>query len=84
MARRDPAVRVAVRVGCRLRHWQAEERGYSTIQGTRPHTPAYALTDSPTGLAAWIAEKLYVWTDHDGDVERSVDLDWLLTNITRT
>src|SRR5215211_681848 len=48
-----------------IRHWQTEERGYSLIQGTRPQTAAYALTDSPTGLAAWIAEKCYVWTDHD-------------------
>jgi microsomal epoxide hydrolase len=65
-----------------IRHWQTEETGYSLIQGTRPQTPAYALTDSPVGLAAWIAEKFYVWTDHDGDVERAVDVDSLLTNIT--
>jgi pimeloyl-ACP methyl ester carboxylesterase len=65
-----------------IRHWQTEERGYSLIQGTRPQTPAYALTDSPTGLAAWIAEKFYVWTDHDGHLEPPVDIDSLLTNIT--
>ena len=64
------------------RHWRAEETGYSTIQGTKPQTPAYALTDSPTGLAAWIAEKFHRWTDHDGDVEQAVDLDSMLTNIT--
>ena len=62
-----------------IRQWQSEESGYSLIQGTRPQTPAYALTDSPAGLAAWIAEKFYVWTDHDGNVERAVDLDSLLT-----
>jgi pimeloyl-ACP methyl ester carboxylesterase len=65
-----------------IRHWQTEETGYSLIQGTRPQTPAYALTDSPTGLAAWITEKFHAWTDDDGDLERSVDLDSLLTNIT--
>ena len=66
-----------------IRHWQTEETGYNLIQGTRPQTVAYALTDSPTGLAAWIAEKFYGWTDHDdGDLEPPVDLDWLLTNIT--
>jgi pimeloyl-ACP methyl ester carboxylesterase len=65
-----------------IRHWQTEESGYSLIQGTRPQTPAYALTDSPTGLAAWIAEKFYAWTDHDGDPAPPVDIDWLLTNIT--
>jgi pimeloyl-ACP methyl ester carboxylesterase len=65
-----------------LRHWRAEETGYSKIQGTRPQTLAYALTDSPTGLAAWIAEKFHAWTDHDSALEPPVDLDWLLTNIT--
>jgi pimeloyl-ACP methyl ester carboxylesterase len=65
-----------------IRHWQSEETGYSLIQGTKPQTPAYALTDSPTGLAAWIVEKFHSWTDNDGDLERSVDLDSLLTNIT--
>ena len=28
-----------------IRRWQTEETGYSLIQGTRPQTPAYALTD---------------------------------------
>ena len=65
-----------------IRHWQKEENGYSQIQGTRPQTPAFALTDSPAGLAAWIAEKFHLWTDHDGDVETVVGLDSLLTNIT--
>ena len=65
-----------------IRHWQTEETGYSLIQGTRPQTPAYALTDSPTGLAAWIAEKFYAWSDHDGDLEPPIDIESLLTNIT--
>ena len=33
--------------------WDAVERGYSSIQSTRPQTVAYGLTDSPAGLAAW-------------------------------
>jgi pimeloyl-ACP methyl ester carboxylesterase len=65
-----------------MRRWRTEEAGYSLIQGTRPQTLAYALTDSPTGLAAWIAEKFYVWTDHDGDLETAVHRDDLLTAIT--
>jgi pimeloyl-ACP methyl ester carboxylesterase len=65
-----------------IRHWQSEEAGYGLIQGTRPQTLAYALTDSPAGLAAWIAEKFYAWTEHaDGDVEPPIDIDSLLTNI---
>jgi len=62
--------------------WRSEESGYSQIQGTRPQTLAYGLTDSPIGLAAWIAEKFHSWTDHPGDLRRAVDIDLLLTNIT--
>jgi epoxide hydrolase len=38
-------------------------RGYSAQQSTRPQTLGYALTDSPAGQAAWIAEKYGAWTD---------------------
>ncbi len=37
--------------------------GYYALQSTRPHTLAYALNDSPLGLAAWIGEKFVAWTD---------------------
>jgi pimeloyl-ACP methyl ester carboxylesterase len=64
-----------------LDHWLREETGYSSIQGTKPQTLAYALTDSPVGLAAWILEKFRTWSDNDGDVEASFTRDELLTNI---
>jgi len=35
-----------------LAHWTREETGYQWIQGTRPQTLAFGLTDSPAGLAA--------------------------------
>ena len=38
-----------------LAHWLKEETGYQSIQGTRPQTLAFGLTDSPAGLAAWIS-----------------------------
>ena len=62
-------------------HWLREETGYSSIQGTKPQTLAYALTDSPVGLAAWIVEKFRTWSDSGGDVERSFSKDDLLTNV---
>jgi pimeloyl-ACP methyl ester carboxylesterase len=37
------------------------ESGYQTSQGSKPLTLAYGLTDSPTGLAAWILEKYQSW-----------------------
>lgn len=56
--------------------------GYSRIQATRPQTLAYAMTDSPVGMAAWLLEKRREWSDCDGDVERSFTLDELLTSFT--
>jgi pimeloyl-ACP methyl ester carboxylesterase len=37
--------------------------GYARIQGTRPQTLGYSLSDSPVGQAAWIYEKLSTWSD---------------------
>jgi len=34
--------------------WMLEEGAYAMIQSTIPQTLAYALNDSPAGLAAWI------------------------------
>ena len=64
------------------RQWQAEEAGYQWIQGTKPQTLAFGLSDSPIGLAAWIVEKFRTWSDCGGDVERRFTKDELLTNIT--
>jgi pimeloyl-ACP methyl ester carboxylesterase len=64
-----------------LDHWLREETGYSSIQGTKPQTLAYALTDSPVGLAAWILEKFRTWSDCGGDLYRSFSRDDLLVNV---
>src|SRR4051794_9012394 len=53
-----------------LSDWVKERSGYSIIQGTRPQTLAYGLTDSPAGLAAWIAEKFHEWSDGEGAISR--------------
>ncbi len=49
---------------------------YARLQGTKPHTLAVGLHDSPAGLAAWIAEKFHAWSDGP------VDPDTLLANIS--
>jgi microsomal epoxide hydrolase len=59
-----------------------EETGYQWIQGTRPDTLAFGLTDSPAGLAAWIAEKFQRWSDGGGVPEGAVPLDAMLANIS--
>ena len=37
--------------------WQMTEGAYALLQATKPQTLAFALNDSPVGLAAWIVEK---------------------------
>src|SRR3979490_1397364 len=51
-----------------LAHWTREETGYQWIQGTRPQTLAFGLTDSPAGLAARIGEKFRAWSDCHRDL----------------
>jgi pimeloyl-ACP methyl ester carboxylesterase len=65
----------------RARPWRREESGYSTIQGTKPQSLAYGLTDSPAGLAGWIVEKWRRWSDCGGDVQQLFTRDELLTTI---
>jgi pimeloyl-ACP methyl ester carboxylesterase len=65
-----------------LAHWLREETGYQWIQGTRPQTLAFALTDSPVGLAAWIVEKFRAWSDCGGDVESAISRDRMLADIS--
>jgi len=62
--------------------WDESERGYSSIQSTKPQTLAYALNDSPAGLAAWILEKWRSWADTGGSLEGRFSRDFLLTLVT--
>jgi pimeloyl-ACP methyl ester carboxylesterase len=64
------------------RRWDEAERGYSSIQSTKPQTVAYGLNDSPAGLAAWILEKWRSWSDSRGDLDRRFSRDLLLTTVT--
>ena len=43
--------------------WQRMEGAYISINGTKPQTLAYMLSDSPAGMAAWITEKYHAWSD---------------------
>ena len=61
--------------------FMSTERGYSSIQGTKPQTLGYGLNDSPAGLAAWIVEKFRTWCDCGGDIESIFTKDELLTNV---
>ncbi len=58
------------------------QSGYFAIQSTKPQTLSYAMMDSPVGVAAWIIEKFYYWSDlEDRSIELTYQKDDLLTNI---
>jgi pimeloyl-ACP methyl ester carboxylesterase len=62
--------------------WEQDYGAYGHIQATEPQTVAYALNDSPAGLAAWILEKFRDWADCDGDLRRRFTDDEVLSNVT--
>ena len=65
----------------KLTHYQQQESGYSKQQSTRPQTVGYGLVDSPAGLAGWILEKYWAWTDNEGRPEDAISRDELLDNL---
>lgn len=64
-----------------LKHYQDWDSGYSTQQRTRPQTVGYGLVDSPVGLAGWIFEKMWAWTDNQGSPYDALSKDQILDNI---
>jgi microsomal epoxide hydrolase len=70
------------------RNWQRASAAYRTTeldyfneQQHKPQTVSFALYDNPLGTAAWIAEKLRVWTDSGSAAEPVVSKDQVLTNV---
>jgi pimeloyl-ACP methyl ester carboxylesterase len=70
-----------------LQRYRDREWGYVHLQRTKPQTPAFALNDSPAGLAAWILEKWWRWSDcadeaGTRDLLSSYTRDELLTTVS--
>jgi pimeloyl-ACP methyl ester carboxylesterase len=63
----------------RVADWTRAEGGYMHQQSTRPLTLAYGLSDSPTGLLAWLLDKYRAWSDNHGSLSNSFSDDFLLT-----
>jgi microsomal epoxide hydrolase len=61
----------------RAKRFRGELAGYNLLQATRPLSLAAALTDSPVGQLAWIAERFAEWTDPASEI----DVDQLLTDV---
>ena len=63
----------------KCQYWWYTEGAYNMLQSTKPQTVAFALSDSPVGLAAWLVEKFHSWSD--GGIEKAFTMDEVLTNI---
>ncbi|MEU4761968.1 epoxide hydrolase family protein [Actinosynnema sp. NPDC023794] len=61
----------------RIKGMMRSRPGYQVLHATRPQTVSYALTDSPVGQLAWIAEKFTEWVDPGS----KIDVDRVLTNV---
>jgi pimeloyl-ACP methyl ester carboxylesterase len=61
-----------------------KKRAYAVVMGTQPQVVGYGLTDSPTGLAAWMLGHpgFAQWTYRGGDSEKSPTRDEVLDDIT--
>ncbi|GAA4092656.1 MULTISPECIES: epoxide hydrolase family protein [Actinomadura] len=66
----------------RSQRFNDELSGTMKLHSTRPHTVAYALTDSPVGQLAYIVEKFRDWADAAEVPEDAVDRDLMLTIAT--
>jgi pimeloyl-ACP methyl ester carboxylesterase len=61
--------------------WFEKEGAYGHVQGTKPQTLAYAMHDSPVGMAAWILEKSQGWSYCERNVLEHFGYEDLLNNI---
>ncbi|MEV7326646.1 epoxide hydrolase family protein [Micromonospora sp. NPDC093244] len=66
----------------RLRHRGRTSSAYSEVHRTAPQTAGYALTDSPVGLCAWMAEKLLTWADPTPARPGGLTRDQVLDQVT--
>ncbi|KQS56891.1 epoxide hydrolase [Geodermatophilus sp. Leaf369] len=69
------------RAADRATTYAKELSGYNKTQATKPLSLAPALTDSPAGQLAWIAERFRDWTDPASDVLGPQALGQVLANV---
>lgn len=61
--------------------YDREYSAYMKLQSSRPQSVAFALADSPVGLAAWIYALFQDVSDTRGEPERIIALDHLIDDI---
>jgi pimeloyl-ACP methyl ester carboxylesterase len=62
--------------------WESESGAYAHVHSTRPQTVAYALTDSPVGLASWMLDLFRGISDCGGRADNAISKDEMLTIIS--
>jgi microsomal epoxide hydrolase len=60
---------------------QQGETAYQLAHGHKPLSLAFAMTDSPAGMAGWIVEKFHDWTNKGDEGDPPFSLDHLITNL---
>jgi microsomal epoxide hydrolase len=63
-------------------HRLSGEDAYQHVHAEKPATLGFALTDSPLGLAAWIAEKFHGWTAPGEATLNTIPVDHVLATVT--
>ena len=66
----------------RAQAWMQQEMAYAMMHSSKPQTVAFALNDSPVGMAAWIMEKFWRWSDSRRDMKAQYGQNALLANLT--
>lgn len=61
--------------------FQRAQFDYFFMQAQEPTTVAFALHDNAVGLSAWILDKIFSWTDHQGAITDAISMDDLATFI---
>jgi len=65
----------------RMQQALAPETAYQAVQGTKPQSLAYGLTDSPLALACWIIEKFQGWTVPGSTQDPPFSMNELIANV---
>ncbi|WP_174291088.1 epoxide hydrolase family protein [Sphingomonas bacterium] len=66
--------------GLKTQTFMEQGAGYMAVQRTRPQSLAFAMNDSPVGLAAWLVEKRHAWADCREGFETVFSKDDLITS----
>jgi pimeloyl-ACP methyl ester carboxylesterase len=62
-----------------IQGWVMREGAYFMVQSTKPQSLAFAMNDSPVGLAAWMLS--FMTSEHPDETRERFTLDDIITNV---